>query len=710
MQEAVGAGGTTALPTPDATGTTAMAAGGGKIVLASQTAALSGSCPTGGAVIELVSFGTGNCAPSAPPPSNTASDQRKEAGCTWTGDPSADFIAAAPVPRNSAAPAHNCSVVAGPPASVTIAPDSTGVLVGATTTFTATAKDAANNSVATTFTWASSDPTIATVDANGVATGVAEGAVTITATSANNIAGTAKLSVTSSGGVADHTGEIVISQIYGGGGNAGSTFKNDFVELFNRSTHAVDVTGWSVQYASSTGSFTQATPLTGSIPAGGYYLVQESAGTGGTVDLPTPDATGTISMAGGAGKTLLIQSITPAGVACPTGIAIVDQVSYGSGTNCGSFTPTLSATAAALRRSGGCFYTPDAATDFNTAAPAPRNSATAPRSCVVGPLDHVTITGSLAVLAGATTQLTATPLDANDNQITGATTTWSSGNIAIATVSATGLVTGVTASAEPVVITATVVAGAVTKSASVNVTVNSEGINWVDVSSSSASFPPGFQTQLFATARTQQGGTVIPATFTFEAVDPQFATVQTVQGTGIITGVSAPTDGSKPGIRITATPVGGGAPFVFISHPVTIEAPNSAPVSVYANNDEFGDPTAVSGSNPDDFLIRRAQYVLSYNQSRGTPNWVSYELDARQMVIGQDRCNCFTGDPLLPSDKQILTSDYTNGGFDRGHMTRSADRTLANVDNAITFYPDERRAADGRPQSGRVGAIRKHAR
>ena len=144
-------------------------------------------------------------------------------------------------------------MVAGPPASVTIAPDSTGVLVGATTTFTATAKDAANNSVATTFTWASSDPTIATVDANGVATGVAEGAVTITATSANNIAGTAKLSVTPSGGVADHTGEIVISQIYGGGGNAGSTFKNDFVELFNRSTHAVDVTGWSVQYASRPG-------------------------------------------------------------------------------------------------------------------------------------------------------------------------------------------------------------------------------------------------------------------------------------------------------------------------------------------------------------------------------------------------------------------------------------------------------------------------
>jgi DNA/RNA endonuclease G (NUC1) len=56
------------------------------------------------------------------------------------------------------------------------------------------------------------------------------------------------------------------------------------------------------------------------------------------------------------------------------------------------------------------------------------------------------------------------------------------------------------------------------------------------------------------------------------------------------------------------------------------------------------------------------------------------------MVAGQDRCNCFTADPLLPADRQIFTSDYTSGGFDRGHMTRSADRTAGNVDNATTYY------------------------
>jgi DNA/RNA endonuclease G (NUC1) len=56
------------------------------------------------------------------------------------------------------------------------------------------------------------------------------------------------------------------------------------------------------------------------------------------------------------------------------------------------------------------------------------------------------------------------------------------------------------------------------------------------------------------------------------------------------------------------------------------------------------------------------------------------------MVAGQDRCNCFTADPNLPASAQIFTSDYTNGGFDRGHMTRSADRTAGNADNAATFY------------------------
>src|SRR2546428_4810026 len=85
---------------------------------------------------------------------------------------------------------------------------------------------------------------------------------------------------------------IVISQVYGGGGNSGATLKNDFIELYNRSAATVDLTGWSVQYAATTGTFWQRTDLTPvTLGPGQYYLVQEAAGARGTTRLPPPHAT-----------------------------------------------------------------------------------------------------------------------------------------------------------------------------------------------------------------------------------------------------------------------------------------------------------------------------------------------------------------------------------------------------------------------------------
>src|SRR5581483_8292158 len=68
--------------------------------------------------------------------------------------------------------------------------------------------------------------------------------------------------------------DLVVSQVFAGGGNANAPYTNDFVELFNRGGTTVDLTGWSVQYASGAGTTWQATPLSGSVPAGGRYLVQ----------------------------------------------------------------------------------------------------------------------------------------------------------------------------------------------------------------------------------------------------------------------------------------------------------------------------------------------------------------------------------------------------------------------------------------------------
>jgi predicted extracellular nuclease len=89
---------------------------------------------------------------------------------------------------------------------------------------------------------------------------------------------------------------LVISEVYGGGGNSGSTWTNDFVELYNSSDAPVDVTGWVVQYYSGTGGAGKNATLTGSVAPQHSYLVQMAKGAGGTTPLPTPDATGDATM------------------------------------------------------------------------------------------------------------------------------------------------------------------------------------------------------------------------------------------------------------------------------------------------------------------------------------------------------------------------------------------------------------------------------
>jgi predicted extracellular nuclease len=172
---------------------------------------------------------------------------------------------------------------------------------------------------------------------------------------------------------------VVISQVYGGGGNVGATYTNDFIELFNRGSTTASLNGWSVQYASSAGTTWQRTDLTNvTLSPGQYYLVQESQGAGGTTPLPTPDAMGTIAMSATAGKVALVNTTTLlTGSGCPFAASVVDLVGYGTAANCSETapTPTLSNTTAALRGDGGCTETDNNSTDFATGAPTPRNTA-----------------------------------------------------------------------------------------------------------------------------------------------------------------------------------------------------------------------------------------------------------------------------------------------------------------------------------------------
>ncbi|MFL5734182.1 MAG: phospholipase D-like domain-containing protein, partial [Chloroflexia bacterium] len=118
---------------------------------------------------------------------------------------------------------------------------------------------------------------------------------------------------------------LVISQVYGGGGNSGATYRSDFVEIFNPSASPVSVNGWSIQYASSTGAFTAGnlTSLAGTVQPYSYFLVKEADGANvtTTLALPTPDVTDNITMSANAGKVALVSSTTvlpcgQAGVRC----------------------------------------------------------------------------------------------------------------------------------------------------------------------------------------------------------------------------------------------------------------------------------------------------------------------------------------------------------------------------------------------------------
>ena len=123
---------------------------------------------------------------------------------------------------------------------------------------------------------------------------------------------------------------VVVSEIYGGGGNIGAIFRNDYVELYNPTPSLVRLTGWSIQYASATGTGSwHPSPLGGSILPYSYYLVQLSGGTAG-IALPPGDTTGSTNLSATAGKVALVRSTIPLTGADPVDTTIVDLVGYGS--------------------------------------------------------------------------------------------------------------------------------------------------------------------------------------------------------------------------------------------------------------------------------------------------------------------------------------------------------------------------------------------
>src|SRR5207248_1344200 len=151
-------------------------------------------------------------------------------------------------------------------------------------------------------------------------------------------------------------------------------YADDYVTLLNHGSTAVDLNGWTVQYASAASTSWQSTALSGSIQPGRYYLVQLASGGTAGAALPAPDATGTTNLAASGGKVALVHGAAAltcgaSAGSCSSAVGLEDLVGYGSAADFegAAAAPALDSTHAAARGASGCTDTGSNADDFTAA-------------------------------------------------------------------------------------------------------------------------------------------------------------------------------------------------------------------------------------------------------------------------------------------------------------------------------------------------------
>ncbi len=171
---------------------------------------------------------------------------------------------------------------------------------------------------------------------------------------------------------------VVILEAYGGGNNSGATYQKDYFVLYNYSSSSVNLSGWSFQQASATGSTWQKKDLTGSIGAFGYYLIEGSGGTANGISIPSPDIISTINF-GSSGKlalkndTILLDSATPS----LDNSSIIDFLGIGSTASKseGSNPTGNPSNTTSVQRKGLLIDTDNNGNDFEISSPTPKNSS-----------------------------------------------------------------------------------------------------------------------------------------------------------------------------------------------------------------------------------------------------------------------------------------------------------------------------------------------
>ncbi len=391
---------------------------------------------------------------------------------------------------------------------------------------------------------------------------------------------------------------VVISQVYGGGGNAGAPYNRDFVELYNPHNVTFDLTGWSLQYTSATGDSWEFTtqPLGGTIGPGEYLLVALASGATGAA-LPAPNISGSINMSATTGKVALVSNFDPLVGSCPiVDPDLVDFVGYGTGANCaeGLNAPAPSNANAIFRKNGGATDTDNNASDFVAAAPNPRRTA---------PIVEI---GPSVFGTDPRNNAAASPRDA---------------------------------------------------SLTINFTEAVDVVgSWYDITCVST----GQHNE--ATLSTFFGGVthVITPNLNFQAGEQCTATIFKDQVHDVDTDDTGTNADSLPANYVwTFTVSTGTAPAYPASVHLTMGNPNGAVADL---------------NTPDNYLMEKPEFTLSYNRSRGGANWVSWHL-ADEWIGSLTRVDTFRADPAIPSDwYRVQGLDYTGSGFDRGHMVPNADR------------------------------------
>ncbi len=410
---------------------------------------------------------------------------------------------------------------------------------------------------------------------------------------------------------------VVISQIYGGGGNTGATYQNDYVELYNPSPTTFNLNGWSIQYAAATGSGWSSglVPLAGSIAPGEYYLAKlGSNGAVGAV-LPLANVESITNMSATTGKVALVNDsvgLTGATATCPTDDPnIVDFVGYGTTANCregSANAPAPSVSSAIFRNGGGAVDTNQNGSDFLTGSPNPRRTAAildAPPSVSSTDTDSDPFASTPAPRDASVAVFFSEPVE-----VTG---TWYDLTCAI-----TGPHTTVVAAGPR---------------------------NWVITPD--VDFQPGEQCTFRIFAANVKDSDTDDSEPNTDFMQADYSTNFTVA-----TGAVVPYD---PSVHLT------------------MGNPNGAITDI---------------NQPDNYLLEKPEYAISYNRGRGGPNWVSWHL-SNDWTGSLTRVDTFRPDPRLPVEwNRVNQFDYTGSGFDRGHMTPSADRLATLPINQATFLMD----------------------